>query len=312
MGQTPASPLDRPRQGVSRLWVRSALAPPLWSRAAARRLLVDRRIAAARHRDPARASRSPACCRHRARRRPRRGARRRDRRGLRLRRRGRAERALGRVERGVDGDARRRRGVERQRGARVAAAGGGDTTAPAARSPAPPRGARPAARGASSELAAALLDMLVPAYADAAMLDLGIQDLDRRVGARVAGPGAARPSAGCAGARPVDPSLPGTAAGHRHGTAGARRGGRRRAAARPRGRRRRSRAAARARRPLGPHAAARDAGRAVRGACRSSSALGAALRARRPRVRRARPGPHRDRARQHRAEPCGRAQRGRS
>jgi serine phosphatase RsbU (regulator of sigma subunit)/PAS domain-containing protein len=60
------------------------------------------------------------------------------------------------------------------------------------------------------ELSEALLDLLVPAYADVATLDLSVQDLDRRVGARVAGPGAAVTERWLRGRPPVDPSLPGT------------------------------------------------------------------------------------------------------
>jgi PAS domain S-box-containing protein len=60
------------------------------------------------------------------------------------------------------------------------------------------------------ELAESLLDLLVPAYADVATLDLAVQDLDRRVGARVAGPGAAATERWLRGRPPVDPSLPGS------------------------------------------------------------------------------------------------------
>jgi PAS domain S-box-containing protein len=60
------------------------------------------------------------------------------------------------------------------------------------------------------ELAEALLDVLVPAYADVATLDLAVQDLDRRVGARASGPEAEAIERWLRGRPPVDPSLPGT------------------------------------------------------------------------------------------------------
>jgi serine phosphatase RsbU (regulator of sigma subunit)/PAS domain-containing protein len=60
------------------------------------------------------------------------------------------------------------------------------------------------------ELAGTLLDLLVPAYADAAMLDLAIQDYDRRVAARVAGPHGSAAEEWLRGRPPVGPSLPGT------------------------------------------------------------------------------------------------------
>jgi serine phosphatase RsbU (regulator of sigma subunit)/PAS domain-containing protein len=61
-----------------------------------------------------------------------------------------------------------------------------------------------------SELAESLLDLLVPAYADAAMLDLSVQDYDRRVAARVAGPQGRAAEAWLRARPPVEPALPGS------------------------------------------------------------------------------------------------------
>jgi serine phosphatase RsbU (regulator of sigma subunit)/PAS domain-containing protein len=58
-------------------------------------------------------------------------------------------------------------------------------------------------------LSEALVELLVPDYADAAMLDLAIQDQERRVAVRVAGPDAADVEPWLARRPPVDASLPG-------------------------------------------------------------------------------------------------------
>ena len=160
------------------------------------------------------------------------------------------------------------------------------------------------------ELAEALLDLLVPAYADVATLDLSIQDLDRRVGARVAGPGAAATERWLRGRPPVDPSLPGTqqviATGRPAFVEEVRDEMLRElatdeadlaAAARARASGRPSRSRSRR--------AARRSGR-----CRSSSAARGGATPRPTSSSPARPGPDRDRARQHGPEPCRRAQRG--
>jgi serine phosphatase RsbU (regulator of sigma subunit)/PAS domain-containing protein len=60
------------------------------------------------------------------------------------------------------------------------------------------------------EVAGKLLEILVPAYADAAMLDLAIQDLDRRVGVRVAPPLGRDAERWLRERPPVHPRLPGT------------------------------------------------------------------------------------------------------
>jgi PAS domain-containing protein len=60
------------------------------------------------------------------------------------------------------------------------------------------------------DLAEELLDLLVPAYADAAMIDLSIQDHDRRVAARVAGPRGSAAESWLRARPPLDPSLPGS------------------------------------------------------------------------------------------------------
>jgi serine phosphatase RsbU (regulator of sigma subunit)/PAS domain-containing protein len=60
------------------------------------------------------------------------------------------------------------------------------------------------------ELAQTLLDLLVPVYADAAMLDLALQGYDRRVAARVAGPQGRAAEEWLRGRPPVGPALPGT------------------------------------------------------------------------------------------------------
>jgi serine phosphatase RsbU (regulator of sigma subunit)/PAS domain-containing protein len=58
-------------------------------------------------------------------------------------------------------------------------------------------------------LSEALLERLVPACADVAMLDLAVQDFDRRVAVRVAGPEGGRAEAWLRARPPVDASLPG-------------------------------------------------------------------------------------------------------
>ncbi|MEA2180186.1 MAG: hypothetical protein QOG77_3483, partial [Solirubrobacteraceae bacterium] len=63
--------------------------------------------------------------------------------------------------------------------------------------------------GSVESLANALLDLLVPGYADVAMLDLAIQDHDRRVGVRVAGPHGREAEEWLRARRPVDVSQPG-------------------------------------------------------------------------------------------------------
>ncbi len=309
MSHVQALPLHRPPERASRLWVRSALAPPLWSHALAAGLLGSVAIAAL---DMAISSRvalagvlavialavgllgergdalvvACVCVAVAA-----------------------ASGLWGAWSVELDGDVRHRRGVERQRRPRLDAARGGDHDRAPARCPAASRRARArlARRGGARRDAAGDPRPGLRRCGGARSCDPGPRSPRGRPG-RVA-PGA-RGRALAARTPAGGPAPAGDAAGHRHGTGLARRGDRRRPAARVRRRRRGPGTAALAPRPLGAHAAAGHARRAVRRGVAPHRRVGAALHARGPRVRRAGAGAHGDRARQHRAEPRRGPQRG--